>query len=179
MVRKFWKKMASVVPILYAVALLADLGLGDMESPEPGSVADTLTREDRRMAYLVYHLLDSAGNLVGADTVRGEKLFMRNCRPCHGDDGRRMNLSHDMWHPRYIGSTAHDELPTFWFMMNFGDEERGMLPYYDEIPLDEMVDIAGFAQTLPQHPWTREEAAAASREDSVLTERRKKANLQD
>ncbi len=177
--RKFWKKMASAVPILYAVALLADLGLGDVETPEPGSVADTLTREDRRMAYLVYRLLDSAGNLVGADTVRGERLFMRNCRPCHGDDGRRMNLSHDMWHPRYIGSTAHDELPTFWFMMNFGDDERGMLPYYDEIPLDEMVDIAGFAQTLPRHSWTREEAEAASKEDSLLTERRKKANHQE
>lgn len=177
--KKFWKKMAGALPVLYAVAFLADISLGGVDSPEPGSAADTLTREDRRMAYLVYRLLDSAGNLIGADTVRGERLFMRNCRPCHGDDGRRMNLSHDMRHPRYIGSTAHDELPTFWFMMNFGDDERGMMPYYDEIPLDEMVDIAGFAQTLPRHPWTREEAIAATKEDSILTERRKKANLQN
>ncbi len=177
--KTLWKKMAKALPLFYAVAFFVDLSLGGVDAPEPGSPADTLTREDRRMAYLVYRLLDADGNLIGADTVRGEKLFMRNCRPCHGDDGRRMNLSHDMSNPRYIGSTAHDELPTFWFMMNFGDADRGMLPYYDEIPLDEMVDIAGFAQTLPLKPWTREEAIAASKEDSILTERRRKANLQN
>ena len=40
-------------------------------------------------------------------------------------------------------------MPTFWHQMNFGDEERNMQAYYDEIPLDEMIDIAGYAQTLP------------------------------
>ncbi len=165
------------MPFLYAAAIGVDLS--GVETPEPGSPGDTLTVEDKRMAYLVYHLLDSNGIIIGADLVRGEKLFMRNCRPCHGDDGRRMNLSGDMRRPRYIGTTAHDDAPTFWFMMNFGDSVRGMLPYIEEIPLDEMVDIAGFAQTLPRHPWTAEESAAAQREDSILTERRKKANLQE
>ena len=179
MKRKTWKKFLCTAPILYGVALGVDLCLGGApEVPEPGAAADTLTIVDKRMAHLVYNLLDSNGMIRGADLVRGEKLFMRNCRPCHGDDGRRMNLSGDMWHPRYIGTTAHDEAPTFWYMMNFGDSVRGMLPYYDEIPLDEMVDIAAFSQTLPRHPWTAEEAAAAMKEDSILEERRKKANLQ-
>lgn len=165
------------MPLLYAAAIGVDMSA--VETPEPGSPGDTLTVEDKRMAYLVYNLLDSNGIIIGADLVRGEKLFMRNCRPCHGDDGRRMNLSGDMRRPRYIGTTAHDDAPTFWFMMNFGDSVRGMLPYIEEIPLDEMVDIAGFAQTLPRHPWTAEESAAAQKEDSVLTERRKRANLQE
>lgn len=165
------------MPLLYAAAIGVDMST--VETPEPGSPGDTLTVEDKRMAYLVYNLLDSNGIIIGADLVRGEKLFMRNCRPCHGDDGRRMNLSGDMRRPRYIGTTAHDDAPTFWFMMNFGDSVRGMLPYIEEIPLDEMVDIAGFAQTLPRHPWTAEESAAAQKEDSVLTERRKRANLQE
>ncbi len=175
--RKSLKYFLCAAPFLYAAAIGVDFCLG--ETPEPGSVGDTLTVEDKRMAYLVYHLLDSNGIVTQADIPRGEKLFMRNCRPCHGDDGRRMNLSGDMWHPRYIGTTAHDETPTFWFMMNFGDSIRGMLPYIEEIPLDEMVDITGFAQTLPRHPWTSEEAKAALQEDSILQERRKKANLQE
>lgn len=165
------------MPLLYAAAIGVDMST--VETPEPGSPGDTLTVEDKRMAHLVYNLLDSNGIIIGADLVRGEKLFMRNCRPCHGDDGRRMNLSGDMRRPRYIGTTAHDDAPTFWFMMNFGDSVRGMLPYIEEILLDEMVDIAGFAQTLPRHPWTAEESAAAQKEDSVLTERRKRANLQE
>lgn len=176
---RFFKKFAKAFPVLGALLVFADLGFSDAALPEPGSPGDTLSREDRRMAYLVYNLLDSNGHLSHTDTVRGERLFLRNCGPCHGDDGRRMNLSHDMWHPRYIGTTAYGELPTFWFMMNFGDEERGMLAYYDEIPLDEMIDIAGFAQTLPQKPWSHEEAVEASREDSILAERRKKANRQE
>ena len=49
--------------------------------------------------------------------------------------------------------------------MNFGDSIRGMLPYFDEIPLSEMIDIAGFAQTLPRHPWTREEMEIVDREN--------------
>lgn len=168
------------MPVLFAAAVGIDLCIGEpFEEPAPGSIGDTLTREDRRMAYLVYNLLDSNGMLIGADTVRGQELFMRNCRPCHGDDGRRMNLSGDMWNPRYIGTTAHDELPTFWYMMNFGDSVRGMLPYYEEIPLDEMIDIAGFAQTLPKEAWSAEEAAAARREDSIMTEKRRKAGLQE
>ena len=44
---------------------------------------------------------------------------------------------------------AEKKEKTFWHQMNFGDEERNMQAYYDEIPLDEMVDIAGYAQTLP------------------------------
>jgi hypothetical protein len=40
-------------------------------------------------------------------------------------------------------------MPTFWYQMNFGDEDRNMEAYYDELTLDEMKDIAGYAQTLP------------------------------
>ena len=33
--------------------------------------------------------------------------------------------------------------------MNFGDEDRNMEAYIDEISVDEMRDIAAYAQTLP------------------------------
>lgn len=117
-------------------------------APAPGSEGDTLTREDARMAYLVYKLLDKNGKITGADLKRGEKLFYQNCRPCHGEDGRRINVG-SYSAPAYIGSRARYEMPTFWYQMNFGDEERNMEAYIDEIPLDEMRDIAGYAQTLP------------------------------
>lgn len=117
-------------------------------APAPGSEGDTLTIEDKRMAYLVYKLLDKDGKIKGADIKRGAKLFYQNCRPCHGEDGHRINFTPGSG-GTFIGQRARNDMPTFWHQMNFGDEERNMQAYYDEIPLDEMVDIAGYAQTLP------------------------------
>lgn len=117
-------------------------------TPEPGSEGDTLTVVDKRMAYLVYKLMDKDGKIKGADIKRGEKLFYQNCRPCHGEDGHRINFTPGRG-ATFIGQRARYDMPTFWYQMNFGDDERNMAAYYDEIPLDEMVDIAGFAQTLP------------------------------
>ena len=119
-----------------------------VNAPEPGSPGDTLTREDKRMAYLVYKLLDKKGKIKGANLKRGAKLFYQNCRPCHGEDGHRINFN-PMGDPAFIGQRAREDMPTFWYQMNFGDEDRRMESYYDEITLDEMKDIAGYAQTLP------------------------------
>ncbi len=119
-----------------------------VNAPEPGSPGDTLTREDKRMAYLVYKLLDKKGKIKGANLKRGAKLFYQNCRPCHGEDGHRINFN-PMGNPAFIGQRAREDMPTFWYQMNFGDEDRRMESYYDEITLDEMKDIAGYAQTLP------------------------------
>ena len=119
-----------------------------VNAPEPGSPGDTLTCEDKRMAYLVYKLLDKNGKIRGANLKRGAKLFYQNCRPCHGEDGHRINFN-PMGEAAFIGQRARDDMPTFWYQMNFGDEDRRMEAYYDEITLDEMKDIAGYAQTLP------------------------------
>ena len=119
-----------------------------VNAPEPGSPGDTLTREDKRMAYLVYKLLDKKGKIKGANIKRGAKLFYQNCRPCHGEDGHRINFN-PMGGPAFIGQRARNDMPTFWYQMNFGDEDRNMEAYYDELTLDEMKDIAGYAQTLP------------------------------
>lgn len=116
--------------------------------PVAGSPGDTLTREDARMAYLVYKLLDKNGKIIGADITRGAKLYYQNCRPCHGEDGMRINFDPGK-DPAFIGSRARDDLPTFWYQMNFGDEDRNMEAYIDEISVDEMRDIAAYAQTLP------------------------------
>lgn len=144
-----WQKKIIPVLALYALALgvASAQNLGDTK-PAPGSPGDTLTREDARMAYLVYKLLDKNGNIIGADIKRGAKLFYQNCRPCHGEDGHRIDFS-TKGTSEFIGSRARDDLPTFWYQMNFGDEERDMEAYYDEISLDEMRDIAAYARTLP------------------------------
>jgi cytochrome c553 len=140
----------AVVIAVYAGLLGLDVSAADLDLPVSGSPGDTLTREDARMAYLVYHLLDENGKIKGADKEHGRNLFLKNCKACHGDDGRRVNFSRDSRNPAYIGTRAARDIPTFWYMMNFGDESRGMLPYIDEIELNDMIDIAGFAQTLPQ-----------------------------
>lgn len=120
-----------------------------LPAPKPGSCADTLTAEDKRMAYLVCQLLGPDGKIDGADIERGRRLFLKNCQACHGDDGMRTNLSGDFFHPVYLGKRAVEDMPTFWYQMNFGDSIRGMTAYYNELELQDMVDIAGFAQTLP------------------------------
>lgn len=119
-----------------------------VQAPAPGSEGDTLTREDARMALLIYKLLDKDGNLKGANPERGKELFYENCRQCHGTDGRRMNFG-DLYTEIYMGQRAREDLPTFWYQINFGDEERGMEAYIDEFTVEEMVDIAGHARTLP------------------------------
>lgn len=119
-----------------------------VQQPEPGSEGDTLTIVDKRMAYLVYKLLGKDGKIKGANLERGAKLFYQNCRPCHGEDGRRTNFNPG-GAPEYIGIRARNDMPTFWYQMNFGDDGRNMEAYIDEIELDDMRDIAGFAQTLP------------------------------
>ena len=123
-------------------------GAPQVGAPAPGSPGDTLTREDKRMAYLVYKLLDKKGKIKGANIKRGAKLFYQNCRPCHGEDGRRIDFN-PTGQPAFIGNRAREDMPTFWYQMNFGDEDRKMEAYYNEISLDEMKDIAGYAQTLP------------------------------
>ena len=120
-----------------------------LQKPEPGSPGDTLTREDARMALLVYKLLDENGKIKGANIDRGRELFLENCGPCHGDDGRRFNFSKYYERPSFIGDRAREEMPTFWHQVNFGDEGRGMQAYIDEFTLQELIDIAGYAQTLP------------------------------
>lgn len=140
--------------IMLGVSAFADNVTKDERSPSiqkpaPGSEGDTLTREDARMALLVYKILDKNGNIQGANLEKGKKLFLQNCRPCHGDDGRRLNFALLTEAPIYMGQRAREDMPTFWHQVNFGDEERSMQAYIDEFTLQELIDIAGFAQTLP------------------------------
>ena len=137
--------LATAYSLLLGVSAFAT----DASKPEPGSPGDTLTREDARMALLVYKLLDSNGKIKGANLERGEKLFYKNCAACHGESGTRFNFSRYYEEPAYIGQRARKETPTFWYQINFGDEERGMQAYIDELSLEELIDITGYAQTLP------------------------------
>jgi len=126
-----------------------DETLPQVGTPAPGSEGDTLTREDARMALLVYKLLGPDGKIKGANIQRGEKLFSQNCKACHGENGHRLNFAHDYRKsPIFLGDRARDDMPTFWYNVNFGDEDRNMSPFIDELELDELIDIAGYAQTL-------------------------------
>ena len=138
--------MSSHSFIWYAVTIKTP---AKADKPEPGSPGDTLTREDARMALLVYKLLDKDGKIKGANIKNGETLFTQNCSPCHGNDGRRFNFSLYYEKPAFIGDRARNDMPTFWYQVNFGDKDRGMEAYIDEFSLQELIDLAGYAQTLP------------------------------
>lgn len=146
-----WIRQSWILPSIFCCGFFLGVSVHAEEAaPAPGSEGDTLTKEDKRMAYLVYKLLDPSGKIKGANLKRGEKLFYQNCRGCHNIDGRRINFTPLEAKPTYLGQRAREDMPTFWYQMNFGDETReGMEPFYDELTLDEMADIAGYAQTLP------------------------------
>lgn len=159
-----WQNLKKVAPcggiltlltygVLLGVSAFADSATNEstpaVTAPAPGSEADTLTREDARMALLVYKILDRNGKIQGANLEKGKKLFLQNCRPCHGDDGRRLNFALLTEAPIYMGQRAREDMATFWYQVNFGDEERSMQAYIDEFTVQELTDIAGFAQTLP------------------------------
>lgn len=149
--------LLAVYGTLLAISAMPALAEGDNASdsrpvndPIPGSEGDTLTREDARMALLIYKLLTPDGKLKGANIERGKKLFQQNCKACHGENGHRLNFAHDYRKPPiYIGERAREDLPTFWYQVNFGDDDRNMEAYIDEFSIEELVDIAGYAQTLP------------------------------
>ena len=48
-----------------------------VNAPEPGSPGDTLTREDKRMAYLVYKLLDKKGKIKEQTSSAAPSSFTR------------------------------------------------------------------------------------------------------
>ena len=68
------------ITLVAAYGLLLGVSAFAGDTPEPGSPGDTLTREDARMALLVYKLLDKDGKIKGAHIKNGKTLFMQNCR---------------------------------------------------------------------------------------------------
>lgn len=132
----------------WAALLLAAFLALDVLALDPPA---TVQKRTARMEKLYAAMDDSLARFLKPDLVNGKKQFLDNCFACHGADGRRVNFNPGGV-PRYLGTTAKNDIEVFWAMVNFGDPDRGMEPFQDEIPLQDLLDIAAFARTLPTVP---------------------------
>ncbi|HSQ41867.1 MAG TPA: c-type cytochrome [Fibrobacteraceae bacterium] len=103
---------------------------------------------ERTRSEAFYDEFDKEGNLV-YDHVNGHKAFLQYCAECHGADGRQLNLRQEV-PPRYLAHAALGNAQKFWQAINFGLPEKGMPAYMEEANFRDLVDIVGYAQTLPR-----------------------------
>jgi mono/diheme cytochrome c family protein len=84
---------------------------------------------------------------IEADVGRGKAVYQMNCVPCHGEQGDKLN-SGTQDNPRYLQHKAISDPEGFFRLTNFGDKERNMLAYHDEIELTDLVAVTAYVQTL-------------------------------
>jgi mono/diheme cytochrome c family protein len=129
-----------------ALLLLAALATWDLVAAEaPAAVK----KRQARMEKLYDAMNDSLTRFKKPNLANGKKQFLDNCFACHGEDGRRVDFDRTPTAVRYLGTTANNDIELFWAMVNFGDNTRGMGSFEEEIPLQDLLDIAAYVRTLP------------------------------
>ena len=128
--------------VLFAVAVLLLTACGAAIHIPEVSAADKQARMDELGAYL------NAPGSVSGDASKGENSFAQMCEECHGEDGREQNFGEDA-SPEYVGSSAINDPGAVFEIINFGDGERKMPGFYDDLSLEQLINILAYAQTLP------------------------------
>ena len=127
--------------ILLAMTMLLLTACGSVHIPEV-TPADRQTRMDEANSLIMPN-----GYVVGKK-VSGQQLYTEECKVCHGKKGRNENFG-DRNFPLYIGTSANNDPIAFFEITNFGDAERKMPGYYDEMTPEQIADTLVYAQTLP------------------------------
>jgi thiosulfate dehydrogenase len=91
---------------------------------------------------------------VGADEANGKALYDGTCAVCHGADGRTINF-HDPDEPEFVGNIAVDNPWEFIHKVRAGQPGAPMPSSIDNgWSMQDVVDVLGYAQTLPTEPPT-------------------------
>lgn len=78
---------------------------------------------------------------------RGASLYQTICAVCHGFDGKALNF-HDAEDPEFVGTIAQDNPWEFLHKARFGQPGVPMVGLV-ALPMQDLVDILAYAQTLP------------------------------
>jgi cytochrome c553 len=92
--------------------------------------------------------VDRASKKVRGDPGRGAPAFQNLCAVCHGFDGKSLNFR-DEKKPEYIGTISQENPWEFLHKARFGQPGIPMISLI-VLPIQDVVDIAAYAQTLPQ-----------------------------
>ena len=134
-------KLITQLLILFAMVMLLLTACGSVYIPEV-TPADRQARLEEATSLIMPN-----GYVVG-EKVSGQQLYTEECEDCHGKKGRNENFG-DRNAPAYIGTSANNDPIEFFEITNFGDAERKMPGYYDDMTLEQIVDTLAYAQTLP------------------------------
>jgi len=118
-------------------------------TPAAQEKAQPKTREEIRME--AFERFINEDGSINASLEQGKIAYNAYCRACHGYDARKMIMGTKN-EPRTLAKMAVEEPRLFFYVANFGVKEREMLPYIDEISLEDLVAITKYSQTLPQGP---------------------------
>ena len=85
---------------------------------------------------------------MNGDFFKGKDLYNQICEKCHGEDDREQNFGGDI-NQKYIGRKAIDDPEAFFEIINFGDGEREMPGFYNDLSLKQLINILTYTQILP------------------------------
>ncbi|MCP4386175.1 MAG: cytochrome c [Hyphomicrobiales bacterium] len=91
--------------------------------------------------------IDIASKRARGNAPRGERYFQNLCAPCHGFDGRAINFKAE-GAPEYVGTVAAVNPWETLHKIRNGQPGQPM-PVLRVLPLQDLVDILAYAQTLP------------------------------
>lgn len=127
--------------VVLTIATILLTACGNVHIPEV-SAAD---KQARLAEYSNYMSQDGS---VEGDPGKGQNMYSQMCKDCHGEDGRDENFAEGGL-AKYLGTSADEDGLAFFEITNFGDGERKMPGFYDDLTLEQLIDIQAYAQTLP------------------------------
>lgn len=92
--------------------------------------------------------IDAASKRARGDAPRGERYFQNICAPCHGFDGRAINFKTET-NPEFVGTVASANPWEALHKIRNGQPGQPM-PVLRVLPLQDLVDILAYVQTLPK-----------------------------
>jgi thiosulfate dehydrogenase len=92
--------------------------------------------------------IDRSTMQARGDAPRGERYFQNLCAPCHGFDGRAINFK-AADNPEFVGTVGSKNPWEALHKIRNGQPGQPM-PVLRVLPLQDMVDILAYSQTLPK-----------------------------
>ncbi len=86
-------------------------------------------------------------SIEGGNIENGKQIYLDKCQDCHGESGEITDSNADD-SPTRLGQIAVDDPRRFFEVTNFNF--RDMPGYYNDLSLQELIDVMAFAQTLPE-----------------------------